>query len=250
MDGVLLVDKPTGWTSHDVVAKVRGILRQQVNSEKFIVDSTHQKTLQTKNYKLKTPKVGHTGTLDPMATGLLILVIGNYTKKAAEFSKLDKIYEAELTLGATSTTGDKEGEITDYRSQSSDLRETPSEEEVRTVLEKFTGKIMQTPHKFSAIKVDGQRAYKAARAGQEVTLEPRPVTIYEITDVKYDYPTLKFTAKVSSGTYIRSLAEDIGEALGTGAYLSDLRRTEVGEYKIQNAATIEQIDLAKLVKVW
>jgi tRNA pseudouridine55 synthase len=214
MDGILLVDKPQGWTSHDVVAKVRGILKAEAGQK---------------------IKIGHTGTLDPMATGLLILVAGSYTKKAGEFSKLDKVYEAELTLGATSTTGDKEGEIT----QKSDKK--PALEEVEAALKKFTGQIMQTPHRFSAIKIDGKRAYKAARAGQEMKIEARQVTIYEIIDVIYDYPTLKFITKVSSGTYIRSLAEDIGQALSTGAYLSALRRTQVGQLDLKDATKIEDL---------
>jgi tRNA pseudouridine55 synthase len=217
MDGILLVDKPQGWTSHDVVAKVRSILKKE----------TGQKV-----------KVGHTGTLDPMATGLLILVVGSYTKRASEFSKLDKVYEAELTLGAASTTGDKEGDIT------SKSAHQPSHEGVEEVLNKFTGKIQQTPHKYSAIKVAGKRAYKSARAGQEVKIEPREVTVYEITNVKYDYPTLKFTTKVSSGTYIRSLAEDIGEMLGTGAYLSALRRKGVSEYGVEDALKIADLPLS------
>jgi tRNA pseudouridine55 synthase len=216
MDGVLLIDKPMGWTSHDVVAKLRSVINAQ----------TGQKI-----------KIGHTGTLDPMATGLLVLVVGSYTKRAGEFSKLDKVYEAELTLGATSITGDKEGEIT----QKSD--EKPDLQQIEKVLSQFTGKIQQTPHKYSAIKIDGKRAYKSARAGQEVKIEPREVTIYEITDVNYDYPKLTFTTKVSSGTYIRSLAEDIGEKLGTGAYLSALRRTQVGDFDIKNAAQLDKIDL-------
>lgn len=214
MDGILLVDKPAGWTSHDVVAKVRSIIKTD----------TGQKV-----------KVGHTGTLDPMATGLLILVIGSYTKRAGEFSKLDKVYEAELTLGAISTTGDKEGDITPKSAKK------PTIQQIEKALSQFTGKIHQRPHVYSAIKVGGKRAYEVARKGGEVKLEPREVTIYEITDVKYNYPKLKFTAKVSSGTYIRSLAEDIGEALGTGAYLSALRRTEVGDYKLEQAHALQKI---------
>jgi tRNA pseudouridine55 synthase len=217
MDGILLVDKPAGWTSFDVVAKVRSIIKAE----------TGQKI-----------KIGHTGTLDPMATGLLVLVLGKYTKLAGEFSKLDKTYEAELTLGSTSTTGDREGEITQMTSK------IPAEEEIKSILSQFIGKIQQTPHKYSAIKVDGKRAYKIARAGQEVKLEPREVTIHEITDVNYEYPTLKLIAKVSSGTYIRSLAEDIGEKLGTGAYLSALRRTAVGKYHIQSAIEMDKLDFA------
>src|SRR5262249_16180543 len=151
-----------------------------------------------------------------MATGLLILVLGSYTKRAGEFSKLDKVYEAELTLGAVSSTGDKEGQIQAFDPAQAE----PSRQEIDDVLRGFVGKISQTPHKYSAMKVDGKRAYKLARQGKEVKLEPRQVEIYQITDVKYEYPKLKFTTKVSSGTYIRSLAEDIGQKLSTGAYLS------------------------------
>jgi tRNA pseudouridine55 synthase len=219
MEGILLVDKPEGWTSHDVVAKVRGIIKGE----------TGQKL-----------KIGHTGTLDPMATGLLVLVIGSYTKRAGEFSKLDKVYETEITLGATSTTGDMEGEITKVSDKQ------PAEPAVEAVLDRFMGEILQKPHKYSAVKIGGQRAYKAARAGKTVTIEPRKVKVYELTDVEYVYPTLKFTAKVSSGTYIRSLAEDIGEKLGTGAYLSALRRTQVGQFDLTNATKIEDITGAEI----
>lgn len=219
MDGILLIDKPAGWTSHDVVAKIRGIIKA----------GTGQK-----------PKIGHTGTLDPMATGLLVLVVGGYTKRAGEFSKLDKTYKAELTLGAVSTTADGEGKITKKSAHQ------PGREQVEEVLNTFVGKIRQVPPAFSAIKIDGQRAYKMARKGQAVKLEPREVTIYEITDVKYDYPLLKFTTKVSSGTYIRSLAEDIGETLGTGAYLSALRRTQVGELSVSSALGVEELTVASI----
>jgi tRNA pseudouridine55 synthase len=216
MDGILLVDKPLGWTSHDVVAKARGIIKAETGQ------------------KIKT---GHTGTLDPMATGLLILVVGSYTKRAEEFSKLDKVYEAEITLGAASTTGDKEGELTNVSDKQ------PEKAAVEAVLDRFKGEILQKPHKYSAVKIDGQRAYKAARAGKTVEIEPRKVNIYEITDVEYDYPTLKFTAKVSSGTYIRSLAEDIGEALGTCAYLSDLRRTDIEDWNVLSALKMEGLTI-------
>ena len=214
MDGILLVDKPASWTSHDVVAKVRSLLKKE-SGQKI--------------------KVGHTGTLDPFATGLLILVIGSYTKRAAEFSKMDKTYEAELTLGATSTTGDTEGEITPKSAKK------PTEEQVRAVLSQFEGQIEQTPHTYSAIKIGGQRAYKMARQGKEVKLEPRQVTVYSLEFIDYKYPKLWVTARVSSGTYIRSLAEDIGKKLGTGAYLSALRRTSVGEYSIIEAKQIDKI---------
>jgi tRNA pseudouridine55 synthase len=219
LNGILLVDKSTGWTSHDVVAKIRNTLKKE----------TGQKV-----------KVGHTGTLDPFATGLLIIVIGNYTKKAQEFSKLDKIYEAELTLGATSTTGDIEGEITQKSNK------PPTNDQIKTVLGQFTGQIQQTPHKFSAMKINGQRAYKLARSGKEVRLEPRQVTIYDIELLNYTYPSLKIRAKVSSGTYIRSLAEDIGETLSTGAYLSSLNRSGVGEFDLKNCLKVENLYLSEI----
>ena len=215
MDGILLVDKPASWTSHDVVAKVRSLLKKE-SGQKI--------------------KVGHTGTLDPFATGLLILVIGSYTKRAAEFSKMDKTYEAELTLGATSTTGDTEGEITPKSAQK------PSEQAIREVLGQFEGQIMQTPHAYSAVKVGGQRAYSLARQGKEVKLEPRQVTVYRLEVLGYRYPKLKIVTEVSSGTYIRSLAEDIGEKLGTGAYLSTLRRTSVGSFQVTAALGPDKID--------
>lgn len=212
MDGYLLVDKPTGISSFGIVAKVRSALTKQAG---------------------RKVKVGHTGTLDPMASGLLILVVGSYTRRAAEFSKLDKTYEAELLLGKTSTTGDSEGEVVTKSTHQ------PSMQEVKSVLNKFIGPIEQIPPAYSAIKVGGQRAYKLARAGKTVEIEPRKVTIYRIDTLEYDYPKLRFTVKVSSGTYIRSLAADVGETLGTGAYLSALRRTSVGEFEIENALTVE-----------
>lgn len=212
--GIILVDKPKGWTSHDVVAKVRGTLRREAGQK---------------------VKVGHTGTLDPLASGLMILVIGSYCKRAAEFSKLDKTYEVTMKLGETSTTGDAEGEI----KQISDKK--PSKKELEVVLEDFIGEIKQVPPVYSAIKVDGERAYKLARAGKEVKLESRKVTIYSIKLHSYAYPFAKFTCSVSSGTYIRSLVEDIGAKLGTGAYLTDLRRTKVGAKDIRDASTIDKI---------
>jgi len=223
MDGVLLVDKPRGWTSFDVVAKVRGTLKKDGVSK---------------------PKVGHTGTLDPMATGLLVLLVGKATKQATELSKLDKTYEATLKLGQTSTTGDEEGEKTEV----SDKK--PSLDEIQQVLDQFLGEIEQIPPAYSAIKVDGQRAYKLARAGKEVKIEPRRVKIYQITDVNYGYPELKFTCEVSSGTYIRTLAEDIGKKLGTGAYLTGLNRIQVGEFTLKDA--IEPTDVlvtARLIQI-
>lgn len=214
IDGIVLIDKPKGWTSFDVVAKIRGMLKPATG--------------------LKRPKVGHTGTLDPLATGLMVVVSGKHTKRAEEFSKLDKVYETTMVLGQTSTTGDNEGEKTHVSS------DVPTEVAVQAALEAFKGEISQVPPVFSAIKVNGQRAYDLARKGKEVVLEPRQVTIYEISDVMYAYPEVKFTVKVSSGTYIRSLVQDIGTRLGTGAYMSDLRRTKVGDFDIKDSIQIPE----------
>ncbi len=221
-DGILLVDKPKGWTSHDVVAKVRNILKKEAG---------------------KKVKVGHTGTLDPMATGLLVLVIGNYTKRAAEFSKLDKIYETTVKLGETSSTGDAEGEITPV----SDTM--PQEKTVLETLEGFRGEIEQIPPAYSAIKIGGKKAYDLAPKGKEVKLEPREIKIYGITDIKYEYPLISFTAKVSSGTYIRSLAQDIGDKLGTGAHLTALRRTEIDKFSVAGSISPTDVNIDKIIKI-
>lgn len=209
MQGILLVDKPAGWTSFDVVNYVRKIVAA------------------AEGKKPKNTKVGHTGTLDPFATGLLVLLVGKeYTKKAAELSKADKTYEVTMRLGAVSTTGDPEGEITELEGRK------PSEDELIAALRKFVGEIEQVPPAYSAIKVGGQRAYKLARAGKEVVIEPRKVTVHRLELVEYNHPEVKLLAEVSSGTYIRTLVEDIAKALGTGAYTTALRRTKVGEFDV------------------
>lgn len=212
MHGVLLIDKPKGWTSFDVVNYVR------------------RRVAQVEGKKPKNTKVGHTGTLDPLATGLLVLLIGKeYTRKASELMKLDKVYEVTMTLGTTSSTGDDEGEKT-YVSDT-----VPVLSDIETVLGQFTGDLMQTPPIFSAMKVNGQRAYKLAREGKTVELAARPIKIYSNKVSQYDYPYVRFESMVGSGTYIRTLVSDIGEELGIGAYMSDLRRTRVGEFSIQDA---------------
>ena len=190
MDGMILIDKPANMTSFGVVARVRRKLTEKAG---------------------KKVKVGHTGTLDPFATGLMILLVGKACKQAGKFSKLDKTYEATIVLGETSTTGDPEGEI------SHASRVVPTEEDIKKALKHFTGFIMQTPPAFSAIKIDGQRAYKLARDGKKVDMPQREVTIYKLELVDYTYPKLKIRTHVSSGTYIRTLAEDIGKVLKTGA---------------------------------
>ena len=191
--------------------------------------------------KPKNTKVGHTGTLDPFATGLLVLLIGKeYTRRAEELTKLDKTYELTMRLGETSTTGDPEGEIKAVSSTA------PTEEAVLGSLERFRGPIEQVPPAFSAIKVNGQRAYKLARAGQEVVLAARPVTIRRLELITYNYPEAKLVADVSSGTYIRTLTEDIGAVLGTGAYTSHLRRLQVGNFDLAQAITVEDLVAEKI----
>lgn len=212
MEEIIYVDKPTGMTSFGAVARVRRILSQR------------------EGHKVK---VGHTGTLDPFATGLLILLAGKATKKAPELTKKDKVYEATIRLGETSTTGDPEGEITATGA------ELPSEEQINEVLKQFTGKVEQRPPIFSAIKINGERAYKLARKGQEVEMPTRTVEIYSIEQISYSKPELQIRTHVSSGTYIRTLAEDIGKALGCGAYCSQLRRTQIADYKIDELPLFE-----------
>lgn len=219
MQGILLVDKPAGWTSFDVVNYVRKIVAT------------------AEGKKPKNTKVGHTGTLDPFATGLLVLLVGKeYTRKAGELSKADKTYEVTMRLGEVSTTGDPEGKITEVDGPQ------PSHEDVETALHKFIGVIEQIPPAYSAIKVNGQRAYKLARAGKEVVIEPRKVTVHKLELASYNYPEAQLVASVSSGTYIRTLVEDIAKTLNTAAYTSQLCRTQVGKYFLDQAITIEGLN--------
>lgn len=215
-DGIVLIDKLAGWTSFDVVAKIRGTIRRSY---------TEQGVKPTK----RQLKVGHAGTLDPFATGLLVILLGDATKKATEFLKLDKVYEAEIRLGQASTTGDPEGEITDVSAT------VPTLGAVQAALAQFTGEITQRPPIFSAIKVNGQRAYKLARDGKEVEIPERVVTIHSLELLEYAYPSLKIRTHVGSGTYVRSLAVDIGTALGTGAYCQALRRTKIADWSVADA---------------
>jgi len=209
--GLWLVDKPEGVSSFGVVARLRRVTGIK--------------------------KVGHTGTLDPLATGLMVLLVGkDFTRLAQGLTKLDKVYEVTIQLGTTSTTDDEEGEKT----QVSDHR--PTLQEVQAVIQGLTGTIEQTPPIYSAIKVGGQRAYKLARRGEQPKLLSRPVKVYEWANVEYAYPLLKATIVVGSGTYIRSLARDLGEGLGTGAYMTALRRTRVGDFQIADAMTLDYLE--------
>lgn len=230
-DGILLIDKPAGLTSFGVVARVRRVLSQEAG---------------------KKVKVGHTGTLDPFATGLLILLTGKETKRSGDFLKLDKWYEATVRLGQVSTTGDPEGEISEYvknsKKEMASKKEEgekkgvgrPNKEEVERVIASLKGEIEQRVPIYSAVKIRGRRAYDLARKGEIVKMPVRRVQIYQLEVVEYVWPELKIKCHVSSGTYIRSLGEEIGERLGVGGYLTMLRRTKVGKYGIEQAENLEE----------
>lgn len=214
---VILIDKPAGISSFGVVARVRRYLSQKAG---------------------KKIKVGHTGTLDPFATGLLILLSGKATKLSNQFLKLDKWYEATLCLGKTSTTGDPEGVITEVN-----VDKQPSYSDIEKILPDFLGNIKQTVPIFSAVKINGKRAYQLARQGQKVEMPTREIEIYELEVLSYHFPELVIRTHVSSGTYIRTLGEDLGQALGVGAYLTALRRTKVGNFDLNNAKSLTDFDI-------
>lgn len=208
MDGLLIINKPKEWTSFDVVNKLR--------------------------YKLGIKKAGHTGTLDPLATGVLVLCLGKATKIVEFLIKADKEYEAEITLGATSNTDDAEGEVIPH----ADVKPI-AEKDFEEVLKNFVGSYDQIPPQFSAKKVKGQRAYLAARKGKIIELEPHPVTVHSIGLLSYQWPHARIRIHCESGFYVRSLACDIGQKLDVGGYLSGLLRTRVGSFTIGQACTIE-----------
>ena len=235
----LLVDKPAGLSSFAVVARVRRILTEQMREDYARRGLTAP----------KRAKVGHAGTLDPFATGLLICLLGKGTRRASEFLKKDKRYLATIELGKVSTTGDPEGKISEYYAEpvtpSSPLLITdlPTLEQVRIAISQFQGKIRQRVPAYSAVKINGRRAYDLARKGIEVEMPEREVEIYEISVVDYKWPYLKIDCKVSSGTYIRALGEDIGKALGVGGYLTELRRTEIGDFFVEDAVSLEGLGI-------
>lgn len=208
---VFLLDKPLDWTSFQAVNKMKYKLKREFNLPKKF-------------------KIGHAGTLDPRATGLLIVCCGKFTKKIPEIQDAPKEYWAEIKIGVQTESYDTEKPEILHQ----DFAHI-TEEQIKEVLEKFVGEIEQKPPVYSAIKVDGQRAYNLARAGEEVEMKSRKTTIFYIKDIKIDLPLVSFTVGCSKGTYIRSLAHDIGQELGVGAYLTQLRRTKIGDYTIENA---------------
>lgn len=210
---VFLLDKPLDWTSFQAVNKMKYKLKREFNLPKKF-------------------KIGHAGTLDPRATGLLIVCCGKFTKKIPEIQDAPKEYWTEIKIGVQTESYDTEKpEI--LQQDYSHI----SEEQINNAVMKFLGEIDQTPPVFSAIKIDGKRAYNLARAGEEVEMKSRKTTILYIEDIKIDLPLVSFTVGCSKGTYIRSLAHDIGQELGVGAYLTQLRRTKIGDYKIEDATT-------------
>ena len=206
---VLLIYKPIEWTSHDVVAKVRNTI--------------------------KIKKVGHAGTLDPLATGLLILCTGKFTKKINEYMAREKEYTGTFTLGAVTPTYDLESQPEDFKSI-----DFVTPQLIEQTLKQFTGAIMQVPPIHSAIKQKGKPVYLMARKGHDVVLEPRPITISAFEFTKIELPVLHFRVVCTTGTYIRSLAHDFGKALGCGAYLSSLCRTRIGEFTLNEARSLPE----------
>ena len=213
---LLLIDKPSGWTSFDVVNKIRYMIRFRIGS--------------------KDIKVGHAGTLDPLATGLLIVCTGKKTKEIADLTGLDKEYEGIITLGATTPSLDRETPIShtfDYKHITND--------DILKIAKYFTGTFDQVPPAYSAKKVKGKRAYELARENEEVSMDPHPVTVTEFEIKRVELPEVEFRISCSKGTYIRSIARDFGRALHSGAYLTSLRRTRIGDFLLEDAINLEQL---------
>lgn len=208
---LLLIDKPLRWTSFDVIRKLRNIIRIK--------------------------KIGHAGTLDPLATGLLIVCTGKFTKMINDYMAKEKEYTGSITLGAVTPTYDLESEPQNFLPI-----EHLTKEKIVEATKPFTGEIMQVPPAHSAIKIDGKRVYELARQGKEVKIDPRKVTISEFQITRIEMPVVEFKVVCSTGTYIRSLANDFGAALGCGAYLSSLIRTRIGEFKLEDAVSMEEFE--------
>jgi len=204
---VILIDKPLRWTSFDVIRKIRNLIRIK--------------------------KVGHAGTLDPLATGLLIVCTGKFTKKINDYMAQEKEYTGTFTLGATTASYDLEQEPENFKPF-----DHLTEEQIRSATIAFTGEILQVPPSHSAIQINGKRVYELARQGKEVVIEPRKVTVKEFVITTVDLPLVYFRIVCTTGTYIRSLAYDLGNSLGCGAYLSSLRRTRIGNFKVDDSMTM------------
>lgn len=209
MNGIVIVDKPQGWTSQDVTARLRRVFG--------------------------TRRIGHGGTLDPMATGVLPVFVGRATRAVEFFEHAEKTYETVLLLGKKTDTQDVTGTVLEERAV--DITKSQVEE----VLTRFRGEIMQVPPMYSALKVNGQKLYELARKGKQVERQPRPVTVYELTVLSFENNRLSLRVRCSKGTYIRTLCEDIGEALGCLGCMEALRRTQAGEYRLEDAVALEDL---------
>ena len=218
LDGeILLINKPLKWTSFDVVGKIRVMLKYRLGIKKI--------------------KVGHAGTLDPLATGLMIICTGKFTKRIEEFQNQDKVYTGTFCLGATTPSYDLESKI-ENKQDISGLKTDDIIEKSKL----FTGELKQRPPIFSAVKIDGKRAYEMAREGQEFEIEAKTIHIRRFEITRIELPHVDFEVECSKGTYIRSLARDFGEALGCGAHLASLCRTKIGEYSLSDAISTEQLE--------
>ncbi len=215
MNGIIVVNKSDGMTSHDVVQKVR------------------------RRFGIK--KVGHAGTLDPMATGVLIMLLGKSTKLFDRFMAFDKAYRATLVLGTKTATADTQGEVTSQRPF-----DAVTEEKLVEAFKQFEGEIDQVPPMYSAVKVNGRKLYELAREGKVIERDPRRVVIKELKIEEINFPHVKFYMECSKGTYVRQLAEDIGEVLGCGACISQIERTKIGKYSIKDSVRIEDLDESHL----
>ena len=209
MNGIVIVDKPQGWTSQDVTARLRRVYA--------------------------TRRIGHGGTLDPMATGVLPVFVGRATRGVEFFEHAEKTYDTVLLLGRTTDTQDVTGTVLAEKT----VRLSPAD--IENVLPRFRGDILQVPPMYSALKVNGKKLYELARKGQEVERQPRPITVFELTNLGFDGTRLRLRVKCSKGTYIRTLCQDIGEALGCGGCMEALRRVQAGEYGIEDAVPLEQL---------
>ena len=221
---IILIDKPLQWTSFQVVNKLRWLIR--------------------KTFSIKKIKVGHAGTLDPLATGLLIICTGKFTKRIQEFQGQVKEYTGTITLGATTPSYDLETEINE-RFPTDHI----TEEKIQSIIPSFIGEIKQYPPVFSALRKDGKRLYEYAREGEEVEVKPRLITIDEFEITKVNMPNVDFRVVCSKGTYIRSLAYDVGKALDSGAHLTKLRRTKIGNFTVENALQVEEFEKQLTTKV-
>lgn len=209
MNGIVIIDKPQGWTSQDVTARLRRVF--------------------------STRRIGHGGTLDPMATGVLPVFVGRATRAAEFFEHAEKTYETTLLLGKRTDTQDITGTVLEEKEVAVSLQQ------VEEVLPRFRGEILQVPPMYSALKVNGQKLYELARKGRQVERQPRPITIHELTLLEFDGLRLKARVRCSKGTYIRTLCEDIGAALGCGGCMETLRRTQAGEYTLSTAVPLETL---------